>query len=67
MTSAKISFIGAGNMASSIIGGLVAQGYAATNITASDPYPESLEKLKAIAPSINLFNVHMLYNRFHKN
>lgn len=43
---ATITFIGAGNMASSIIGGLVAQGYAANAITASDPNEAALSALK---------------------
>jgi len=46
----KIAFIGGGNMASAIIGGLVGQGFNAGAITASDPMPETLAKLKAIAP-----------------
>ncbi|MFT6365919.1 MAG: pyrroline-5-carboxylate reductase [Halioglobus sp.] len=37
-------------MASSIIGGLVKSGHRASRISASDPYPPSLEKLQAIAP-----------------
>ncbi|MFT4824096.1 MAG: pyrroline-5-carboxylate reductase [Halioglobus sp.] len=45
-----VAFIGAGNMASSIIGGLVKSGHRASRISASDPYPPSLEKLQAIAP-----------------
>lgn len=45
MTSAKITFIGGGNMASSIIGGLMAQGFSADNITVSDPYQPSLDTL----------------------
>jgi pyrroline-5-carboxylate reductase len=45
-----IAFIGAGNMASSIIGGLVESGHPASKISASDPYPPSLEKLQSIAP-----------------
>lgn len=45
MTSAKITFIGGGNMASSIIGGLVAQGFNADNITVSDPCQPSLDML----------------------
>ena len=45
LTSAKITFIGAGNMASSIIGGLVKQGVSAEQITATDPYQPSLDKL----------------------
>lgn len=40
-----IAFIGAGNMAGSIIGGLVANGYPADNIIASDPNEEALQKL----------------------
>lgn len=50
MTSPRLAFIGAGNMASALIGGLVKQGFAAQQITASDPYPAMLEKLKAVAP-----------------
>lgn len=45
----KIAFIGAGNMASSIIGGLTAKGFDAQSMTASDPYPESLVNLAKIA------------------
>lgn len=41
----NITFIGAGNMASSIIGGLIKQGYAANTITASDPNTAALEGL----------------------
>jgi len=44
-----IAFIGAGNMASSIIGGLVANGHPADRISVADPHPPSLEKLAAIA------------------
>lgn len=40
-----IVFIGAGNMASSIIGGLVANGYPATRISASAPSQEHLDAL----------------------
>jgi pyrroline-5-carboxylate reductase len=47
-----IAFIGAGNMASSIIGGLVATGFDPGSIIASDPFPESLSKLQKIAPVI---------------
>ncbi|WP_200842749.1 pyrroline-5-carboxylate reductase [Zhongshania aliphaticivorans] len=45
----RIGFIGGGNMASSIIGGLVASGIAAEKIWASDPNTESLAKLKDVA------------------
>lgn len=46
----SLCFIGAGNMASSIIGGLVKKGYPATQITATDPYQPSLDKLAAQFP-----------------
>jgi len=45
-----IAFIGAGNMATSIVGGLVENGYPAAKIRAADPYPQSLERLRAVAP-----------------
>ncbi len=45
-----IAFIGAGNMASSIIGGLVGSGHPASRISAADPFPASLERLREIAP-----------------
>jgi pyrroline-5-carboxylate reductase len=43
----NICFIGGGNMARSIIGGLIAKGIAAQNITACDPQQETLTKLQA--------------------
>lgn len=49
----QIAFIGAGNMASSIIGGLVESGHPATRISAADPFPASLARLGEIAP-VNL-------------
>lgn len=45
-----ISFVGAGNMASSIIGGLIESGHPADCISAADPYPDSLKRLREIAP-----------------
>ena len=45
MTSPRIAFIGAGNMASSLIGGLLAQGVPASQIRASDPYAEQRAKV----------------------
>ena len=50
MDQLQIAFIGGGNMASSIIGGLVEQGLPAANIRASDPSAESLERLRKLAP-----------------
>lgn len=43
--TAHLVFIGAGNMASSIIGGLVSHGYPANLITATDPNQEQLQRL----------------------
>jgi pyrroline-5-carboxylate reductase len=45
-----IAFIGAGNMAGSIVGGLVEAGHPAQRIRAADPFPASLERLAEIAP-----------------
>lgn len=38
MNNTRIAFIGAGNMANSLIGGLLAQGFLPKNIFASDPH-----------------------------
>ncbi len=43
-TSSKIAFIGAGNMAKAIIGGLVAEGFKRINVIASGPRQEALDK-----------------------
>jgi pyrroline-5-carboxylate reductase len=45
--SERIAFIGGGNMASAIIGGLVAKGFAANQIDVVEPYAEAQEKLKS--------------------
>lgn len=45
MSDSRISFIGGGNMARSIIGGLVQQGYAPGNLCASARRPETLNAL----------------------
>ena len=44
MTHPRITFIGAGNMATSLIGGLLAQGIPASHIRASDPGAEQRAK-----------------------
>tara|TARA_B110000503_G_scaffold85373_1_gene129820 strand:+ start:58552 stop:59397 length:846 start_codon:yes stop_codon:yes gene_type:complete len=51
----RIAFVGAGNMASSIIGGLIESGHPADYISAADPFPASLERLRTIAP-VAVFN-----------
>lgn len=50
MASPKIAFIGGGNMASSIIGGLAAKGFSPKRIMASDPSADSLKALSKVAP-----------------
>jgi pyrroline-5-carboxylate reductase len=42
----SISFIGGGNMARSLIGGLIARGHAASSIVVADPLASQLELLK---------------------
>lgn len=44
---ASICFIGAGNMAQSLIGGLIASGYNKQNITATDPTQEQRDSVTA--------------------
>lgn len=46
MTQTTIGFIGAGNMASSLIGGLIKKGYSAEQLLACDPSQEQLDRLK---------------------
>lgn len=45
--SPKIAFIGAGNMAKAIIGGLLAEGFKRINIVASGPRQETLDRVAA--------------------
>ncbi|MGB1191793.1 MAG: pyrroline-5-carboxylate reductase [Pseudomonadales bacterium] len=45
---ANIAFIGAGNMARSLLGGLLKQGYPAENLACSDPVEASLEAVAAL-------------------
>ena len=45
---ANIAFIGAGNMARSLMGGLLKQGYPAENLACSDPVEASLEAVAAL-------------------
>ena len=55
MSTATIAFIGAGNMAGSIIGGLLSSGHPPDRIRAADPFPASLERLAALGP-VGLFD-----------
>lgn len=45
MSQPKITFIGAGNMAKAIIGGLLAEGYSRADIIAAGPRQESLDQV----------------------
>ncbi|MCP5128268.1 MAG: pyrroline-5-carboxylate reductase [Pseudomonadales bacterium] len=54
MNTPHIAFIGAGNMAGSIIGGLIESGHPPSLISAADPFPASLQRLREIAP-INVY------------
>ena len=45
MSNPALAFIGGGNMASGLIGGLIQKGYPASAITASDPIPENQQRL----------------------
>jgi pyrroline-5-carboxylate reductase len=47
MKSSKLTFIGGGNMATSLISGLIADGYDKSLITVSDPDSEKLSQLAA--------------------
>jgi len=44
---ARLAFIGGGNMASAILGGLMRQGLAPTQVTVIEPFAETAAKLKA--------------------
>lgn len=58
MSNPTIAFIGAGNMAASIIGGLVAQGVEPSSIIASDPFSETLQRLSEAIPVRTTQNNH---------
>lgn len=46
MTNQTLAFIGAGNMAQALLGGLLQEGFTAEAITAADPYQPNLDKLQ---------------------
>ncbi len=47
MDTPRIAFIGAGNMAQSLVGGLIAQGYAPAALSAADPEPGQCARIAA--------------------
>jgi len=47
MQNSKIGFIGGGNMAASLIGGLISDGFAADNIVVAEPQASRREELRA--------------------
>ena len=47
LNSMRIAFIGAGNMANSLIGGLIAKGVKPTQISASEPYEATRNAVRA--------------------
>ena len=44
---ARLAFIGGGNMANAILGGLIRQGLAPNQVTVIEPFAETAAKLKA--------------------
>ncbi len=53
LDNTQIAFIGAGNMASSLIGGLITRGTAEQQIRACDPWPEALSRLSQQYPGVS--------------
>lgn len=56
MKSIPLSFIGAGNMASALIGGLIKQGFDGGQIVTSDPSESSLEATAALGARVTSDN-----------
>lgn len=54
MTQANITFIGGGNMAYALIGGLLNQGWSGQQITVADPTPAALERLSSLDDAITV-------------
>ncbi len=46
LANLKIGFIGGGNMASALIGGLIKQGAQANNIFVADPFDQTRQRLE---------------------
>lgn len=54
MTHPNITFIGGGNMARSLIVGLLTNNWPGSAISVSDPVPEALEQIAALNPDITV-------------
>jgi pyrroline-5-carboxylate reductase len=54
MTSQTIAFIGGGNMARALVGGLLRRGHAAGDLRVSDPSPDARESLRRSFPGIGV-------------
>lgn len=54
MSDATLAFIGGGNMAKALVGGLLARGTPATDISVSDPMPAQRDELARIFPGITV-------------
>lgn len=57
MDQARLVFLGAGNIATAIISGLLKQGFAANRITAVDPRPSQLELFKRFKVNTSSNNI----------
>ena len=57
MTTSIIAFVGGGNMAGSLAGGLLARGWSAGNIRVSDPQEDSRARLAALGVQTTADNI----------
>ena len=60
MRDTRITFIGAGNMASALFGGMIAQGWPPTHITATDPSGEMLSAARTQGINTSQDNQHAI-------
>ena len=65
MKNKKLAFIGAGNMAKSLIGGLLSSGFQGHNIRAFDTDPEALNTASSLGPISIYDDSHSATNGAH--